>query len=348
MKIFLCYLLCATFISITPLHAREFETLLDENGKAFDFVTNKSPIIRINFGISCTATWLSPDGLMLTNIHCIESCLYMYAEKEDIPGTVMDSNGNKPYYIYRLKVNSLSDIQCEFNNVMGLEAQILSLGAHAWIPPEFKASLRENYREIHDKLLQEGVNGINGLGDFALLKIVRTSPVQPINLSRGIYFSYPPSCLKLSQTPIAPEQEVRGLSYPDIERPKFKIERQIYSPMVSKGIFIKRDKHPIFSFQEIEDYFGSDKETIFSSVDAESGSSGSPLLDNNGDVLALVYATLAPRDAYLEGGTIAIPMETILRKFNKDLGEDFVFNLLNNSCTHSDDTDKLLKLLLKI
>lgn len=339
--------------------ANEFQVLSDQSGNAVSLMN--SPFVQRTIGeynndLSCSHTWVSNDGLLLTAFHCIVGCLEK--GEEEVDGAYRPIAARKipgyPARVYTLDTTRLGEVRCSISGLRdsappyqkrpsGLRAKILATGARSWIPVDSQHYLEKKYPDVLAQLRKQGFVGVGDEGDFALLKIEQV-PGVPLATPGHPYFAPSGQCIPIDDVPAAPGQRVWNLSYPDLSsRPNGK--DLVYKPLVSGGRVYTKENHPLFpkeSLSEISDAF------YYSSNDVEVGSSGSSLLNSQGKVAGVVAMSISERDKYTKGSTLFIPSSFILQKFREQLGDDFVRSNLLNGCTVSSNTRHLLSLIQQV
>jgi hypothetical protein len=348
----------AILLSFNGAFAGEFEILKDHTGSTVS--VKDSPFLRMTIGnfnsLSCSHTWVSNDGYLLTALHCIEGCIvgageydgshyHRFAYKEiEIAGTKYYSH---PFTVYEVNESRLKDLRCLLNEgakgKKPLEARIIAIGAKGWIPDHAREEFKTRYPLLFEKTRQEGYVGIGDYGDFALLKVEPTSETSTIENAFD-YFSYPPQCLPIDSGATRLNEQVWSLSFPNVSaRPNHK--ELVFQPVATGGRVFSKTNHPLYS---AEDLSNIDEHFLFSSTDSEIGSSGSSLVNSQGKITGLLAMSVSVRDRYTSGSSLFLPASYIIQHFRSTLGDEFVRTKLLNGCVVSSNTETLLSTLRSV
>ncbi len=356
----------SVILSVASASAGEFEVLRDQSGNPAN--VRNSPFLRMVIGdfnsLSCSHTWVSNDGYLLTALHCIEGCITGAMEfdgsrynrfaykKIEVPNTKYYSH---PFVAFEVNESRLKDVRCLLNEgapgKKPLEARIVALGAKGWIPDYLRGDFKKKYPEIYHEYRQKGYVGIGDHGDFALLKV---EPAPPSALDTSAtpnafeYFSHPPQCLAIDGTidtqTIGTGAQVWSLSFPNLST---RVNRSefVYQPVATGGRVYTKNDHPHYSpeaLSEIDEHF------LYSSTDSEVGASGSALINSQGKIAGILAMSITDRTQYTRGASLFLPSSHILKRLRDVLGNDFVETKLLNGCSVSPSTDNLLNLLRSV
>jgi len=348
-------------LSFSCALAGEFETLKDFKGNTVS--VKDSPFLRMAIGnynpLSCSHTWVSNDGYLLTAFHCIESCLMgakefdaghynRFAFREiEIEGTKYISH---PFVVYEANDSRLKDLRCLLNEGASdkkpLQARVIALGAKGWIPSHSRAEFKSKYPEVFEEYRQKGYVGFGDHGDFALLKVEPTDVAATVPTVENTfeYFSYPPQCLPIASDAAIPGDSVWSLSFPTLSaRPKYK--ESVYQPVATGGTVFSKANHPLYSVADLSDV---DEHFLFSSTDSDTGASGSSLINSQGQIAGLLAMSITVRDRYTKGSSLFLPTRHILQRLRTVLGDEFVEAQLLKGCQVSSSTRNLLNSLLSV
>lgn len=256
-----------------PAHATEyvrFDSLKKEQRELWQLHSKAVIPLQMASGMRCSAVYVGPNGEALTNLHCLEACLIENNsfDEEKIPGSEVSLYHPRPGITCPLRYG---------HRPKRAKAEVLHIFGPGWIHPRNKLpDFIKNNRELALRLTHEGYEGP---GDLALIKLPETS-----------------ACVKLGDrldgtlTNIAfPLLARRGSSNPT--NPIFftmgNIQLWSQGTATLDADFL-REKRP--HFEDMMPFILAPG-TLISSVDTEGGSSGSPLFDEEGGIVALIRAT---------------------------------------------------------
>jgi Trypsin-like peptidase domain len=234
-----------------------------------------SPTTQLDIGVvslgfsnsTCTATIISKRGHILTARHCVESVL---ADANMQPGyessfilneeAVSDSIWKYPYS-EKIKTH----LQVPFGLDDKVEyGKIVAIGPGG-LYPRFDAELADKTEREKHRLLEE--QGFSSGGDFAILEV-------PALKDR--------TCKKVTKSLPALGQSIHGISFPCYKReddswPQKRVGKsEVYTQTAGaelEGLWLPHG-------------------SIVVGMQAESCNSGSPLLNENGDVVAVLHTVL--------------------------------------------------------
>jgi hypothetical protein len=305
-------LTCSDFV-----FAAEFSDLKNVNDipkETFLTVQQSSVRFQILGGSSCTGTWVSNDGLMLTALHCLESCL-SYPENDgsrpietsfvQYPQLELGFPFSLPIRKF-LKEKAYSRVCKVESGTYGISsnlgAQLVFTPAQGWIDPYAAKFLRKNDMAFLQKLRSEKLSGIGDESDIALIKIAPVDSNKPLFLPE--YFSWPANCTKVRFEKLIDDETIFSISYPAINRLN-KVSN--YKPQFTDGKVLKvaDQSKPVSNFLEVN-FPGNN--FIVSTLDAESGSSGSGIFDIQGYIRGVTFLGLGPTTHYVSGRTVSLPL----------------------------------------
>lgn len=267
-------------------------------------------IVRLqdNFG-RCTGTRISHQGHILTARHCFNQCLIagQFVQTE----ILFPSVGWQSPKLY--KFNSENPAVCTMN-VDGVEQELeVVFASGGFMTPSEQGSLSVSDPQVYDQLL-ESYFLYNG--DYAVVK-------QRVD--------HPTSCRAVSTTAVEANETIYYMGYPTASmggRPEG-YESDGESLLLSRG-------HRVVSMAEntcIDTQSSTlaavlkryDRPEIFlSTIDVLPGASGSSVLNENGEIVAVVNSVYSPRvnmyQHYCSGSAVAVGVERILQHMAE---EDF-------------------------
>jgi len=223
----------------------------------------------------CTAFPVSPDGYVLTALHCVRACL---AEQGALEEAVNEYLGIRDLFVVKNPANTA--VTCASFTIPGLGAQgnvkVLATGpALLLYSSGFLADSSGLFRQLKDREWDRKAN------DFALLKVETTSPI---------------ACLRLNpQRPVG-GQEVWSVGYP--------VSPVKDAPPVlsaSRGQRFARVEDSV-TYQSrttdndrawVRQQFGSAR-LIFSNAMNNFGQSGGPIVDSRGEVIGITSGFSVP------------------------------------------------------
>ncbi len=261
-------------------------------------LTKASPYaIQLNIeknDISCSGTIVSPDGYVLTALHCIASCL----TNPMIEKTIVLPSGQ---IATGVELSRSPRNYCDFGQQLG-QAEVIALGTTKMIETASMQKVALFSMEDFVFLKKLGFTAPAGSGDFAILKLQNMSSLQ---------------CAKISRRPLIENETIWSLSFPKFAREENNsIKGQAY---YTEGL-IK------FNFFEVGSFYSNlynDPGMFWSTTDAEGGSSGSAVYSTESDeILGIFVSSVKRQNSYREGSTKNISITEIVRILKLQIGAE--------------------------
>ncbi len=328
-------------IAISPCYASEFiAPQLNKNAQ------EGLPFFNTNLGLNGSYTIISNSGYVLTALHNITFCLktnnfYLRQQtpsvtnlisEKIITNTIKNKKLNIPYKYYKINKSVLSKgVFCHLpanSPQASHKLKVIFLGAKGWIPAKDIFELSKRYPQIFHQLRQDDFTGVGDIGDFALLQFVDKNN-QPLNTK-----SMP--CLKVTNSLPSNLDRVSNFSFPIFKRSH---HQSFYNLHFTSGVIFDLASNP---YLPLVDKQWLNPRTMTSTIDAETGSSGSSLLDQNGQIVGLVHLKLSDSEDYMMGTTAFIPSAEIVAKMEETLGTNFVNQEVLNGCKKNSDIEDLI------
>jgi V8-like Glu-specific endopeptidase len=242
--------------------------------------TASSSVLRLSdqYGDVCTGFFVSQSGYLLTAAHCLRSCF------ENAKIETVDQRQNPTYKIATYPKSLKQSFACQYQLQDGsvLRAKVIATGSGY---AEFDDRTAENIpRAVQNKISQ--------IKDYALLKL---------NLKKKS------SCLHLNFSNIAGYEQVSIIGFP-VAAKRANGSLDGHSAYLSLG-------HIESSLEKNTDYLSQNffenkirlleglynlKTSFISNADLVGGSSGSPVLNNAGDVIGIATDVAAFSDGSLQ------------------------------------------------
>jgi hypothetical protein len=266
----------------------------------WETLTSDPTVIKIEAsGGTCTGTYISDEGHILTARHCIHGCLIAQGFVQETP--LFPEYGWRSPKLYQQNRVAHCPVQLDGQEV---EVQVLSSGPGFMIPSE-QASLALYDREIHQNFLEQG---FLHNGDYALLKVD--------SLPRN------KKCRSMARQPILNGDPVHYFGYPSAStgRPQGRnsdgnqlmLAHGEVIPSILQNSCISPDTNQAGRLTQTYDR----PEIILSTVDILPGSSGSSLLNEQGQVVALINSMYRQGidvvSTYCAGSAVAVDIQTVL------------------------------------
>ncbi len=327
MKYFLIALL--TLISL-PSQAKFYPTDTQEISIPSGVQTAINASIKYSFeydnhSAHCSATVISPEGIILTARHCIDSCL---KEKRRIKNISIGPNSRDEYLVY----DHAPGDQCPIllptgeNTAIYASAEVLALG-QAEIPNPL--AVRFDVPEKYFTLLDHGIAFLSG--DFAILRVPELkgsvcAPVSEKEIKPGTKIwtaSYPGKSTRLDHNSDGINKFV---SYGEAKESTLTGENPTVLEIVEAA-----KEHP-----ELLDIFRDSFDLphlIISDVDFIGGSSGSGLFDEEGNLVGLNSSGSSTPSKYYKDTSISLRLSwirAVLEANYPDLKFSKLFNCERN------------------
>lgn len=307
------------FLDIDQVHGIQNEV--------FSSVQQSSVRFQIANGSSCTGTWVSADGLMLTALHCLQSC-FSYPDNDGLrPIETTSVQYAQPDLGFPRSVNirriigprafdricKVESGQYEDEVSSNLGAQLVFTPAKGWIDPWDVKFLRKKDMPFLQKLRNEKLSGIGDESDIALIRIFQIDPNKSLVLPE--YFNWPSMCAKIKFERINDDEPVFSISYPALSRSN---KDSLYKPQFTLGTILGSDKQSSAVITFLRTNFPGSS-FIVSTLDAEGGSSGSGVFDINGYIRGLTFLGLGPATHYVSGRTVSIPLNNFFEEMPSNI-----------------------------
>jgi hypothetical protein len=300
-KLFVVFILLAqTLTAIAAPFQQKLDGLFSKliEPKVLDRV-NKS-IVGINLGVNCTANYISND-YMLTALHCLEICFIGTNLKIELPDGASGTLINK-----KIPGRCLSLPMAELAYGQTLPSYtVVAVGARGVLDPDTTNLLMKKNPEVMRDLLKDQFSGEDAENDFAILKVANANEH---------------SCLSVAPKAPQPGHVVWNLSYPYFERlksvntgwPTYSFGR--ISRSLDDNMSLSAEEKALYkSVYEVPEIF-------FSSLDSETGSSGSAVLDTSGKIVGLTISVLKTTKEYSSDSTKSIRIEHIMQNLKDQFG----------------------------
>lgn len=303
------YLLCTIVLPLF-VHSSPFIPAIEKP----DSLRAKPYAIRLNReqdDISCSGTVVSPDGYILTALHCVLTCNIASSFKVPVnlpSGLVYEGAG----YIPDLSKN------CNFKD-LGL-ADVIAWGTNRFIDSNEILQIGRSNLDDAKKLIQEGYTAPAGRGDFAILKLKERKNM---------------ACAKTTRRSPKSGEKVWSYSFPKIDRPELKskdgeayFSDGIVTSSVLESSRLKKLPANDPSLKFYSSFF-DDSNIFWSNMDSEGGMSGAAVFSEDDRVLGIYVSSLKPRNEYAEGVTKGITILSIIENLEGQLGPEKVNQIFN-------------------
>lgn len=245
----------------------------------------------------CSGVFIGRTGELLTNLHCVEPCLL------EAPETLkVEKLTESGVQLMRPTIKAIGH-RCPLRFGKKLadgEAEVLSIFGPGWVQPRETLTLIALFAP--EMLNDVMASGFEGRGDLVLVRLRHTKEARIES----------PACVELSDDQRDPIPNVLGLAYPLLAR---KTDNP-FAPILTLGTTLMWSQGELTSnvtYYDQKADIGEAKDalkwmfpggTLMGSIDGEKGSSGSPVFDELGRVVAIVRST------WKAEGTNYIPWRT--------------------------------------
>jgi hypothetical protein len=296
----------------TAAHAR-FYTRENLPERPRDFERAYAAALRLeemnSGGDHCSAVSVSRDGYVLTNLHCLKNCL-------SDAGKALEEITGEHYSIQKPRKQDPKDVVCgnlawddsEGNAHVGGRVVWLGRGSQTFSDPDVETIPAAAFRDVvahHD--------------DFAVLKFDLPGPT---------------ACVPASAAPPRAGSRVWNLGYPSFSSRGDGYDSSGYKKHISFGAVttdIRTDAYlsGVIKTEEqwrrLESAYGQ-PHILLSIVDSMHGSSGSMIVDEEGELVAIHYSATSPSAermrADLGANGLSVRVDHIRAELKAGLGED--------------------------
>lgn len=272
-----------------------------------------------NDAIECSGTVVSPDGYILTALHCFATCLNPRSTNIEI-----ELPSKRKQSFEQMEFDQSGSCAIVVPNTFGISIvpiSIVAVGTTRMM--DNNELMRIGIFNIEDAyyLKEIGYTAPAGKGDFAIIKI-------PVNKNKL-------KCAKIANGPPKPGEYVWNLSFPTFERDGIQsIKGKAYytNGYITTGVLdsvrIKalHDNDPMRNFYP--KYF-NENEMFYGTLDGEGGSSGSGIFNEKNEIIGVYVSSLKPRNVYAEGTTRGISTYSIVKELESKLGKEKVNQIFN-------------------
>lgn len=272
-------------------------------------------VMRLDFpNGSCTASLISNTGYVLTNAHCLRDCIQMNKTLNSLV-QLTQTNDYKITEYSRAILNK--DISC----------------------PEYYTHSHQNIlKHQYPKIVWVG-KGHSSFNDNevvnfppSILNKIKNNKIDAVVLKfelRDGVQKAPCLAVKKSSEEIHKMKEIWTLGYPDYTQRNDGFDSDGYSPFINSGSVIPtiamdryfQSQNLGNKFYELQKQIHDQKHIIKSSLDGYIGSSGSPILNEKGQLAGLFYGMIElQKEEYLGASSLHIDIEKIKKDLTQELG----------------------------
>lgn len=272
--------------------------------------------ITMETGSNCSGVVLSPDGYVLTALHCMDLCL------EQAGVSSRRRRTHELYSLYEIGEQAPKDLVCP------------RFGASYWLSEHDAVSPRvvwlgrgtETFDDARvEELPAEVISEIKGLiGDYAILKYDLPGPA---------------ACLPPARETPRPGETLWALGYPDwTKRDSGHNSAGVHQQHISFGArrgSIREDAYlrTIFSSEapwRLEESIFDQPHVLIADLDVYGGSSGGPVINDKGEIVAVVYSSIhASATEELHASALGISLASVVAEVRRGLGETKAAEIFN-------------------
>lgn len=261
----------------------------------------------------CTAFPVSPDGYLLTALHCVRHCLKEAGALDEASNEFF---GLKDLFVVNRPWNT--DVNCAKFSIpaTGIEGvvKVVATGSALMI---YESQLLADHTGLFRQLSDRGWD--RKANDFALLKVEPRNPL---------------ACLPLNSKSLGVGQEIWAVGYPTPAEPAgspvLNASRGRLFPRVEESLTYQ-SKETESERQWIRTQFGAPS-LIFSNAWNEFGQSGGPIINASGEVVGVISGFASPVAGKNKGvhELAGAQATSILRSLPRDLARELMTK--NSAC----------------
>lgn len=223
----------------------------------------------------CTVSPITPDGYLLTALHCVRDCLIKAgaAEEGAVPNFGLQD-------LFLVKNPTRVNVVCADQSVPALGAKSVTVVATGRALSSFSAEFFGSFSGLHQELQERGLSSRGN--DFALLKIDTKKPLP---------------CLSLQLSPMVAGSKIFGIGFPKPQQ-----QTQSLTLQASPGLRYASASQSQFyqaSPQSERAYVESlynDTAVIYSNAVSQFGQSGGPVVNEAGELVGVISGySIVPR-----------------------------------------------------
>lgn len=284
-----------------------------------NFEAAKSSVIRLEKPSgSCTATLISKEGYVLTNAHCLSDCINQNKGLKNFVNIFKTPDYSITTYSRDILKNK---IYCEgyynftHKNIFVEDTPPLLV----WVGKGHSNFNDEKIVDFNPKVIDSlKSNKV----DVAILKF----KMRPNSMS----------CLKILKNSKLNEHWTIG--YPDFTTRNDGFDSNGYSAFFNNGTFISSILNDAYiktlnlnsRFYNLQAKIHDQSFILKSNIEAHVGSSGSPILDLDSNILGIVYGVVKLQsDKYLGASTLVLKIDKIIEDIEQDLGPQQTREIFN-------------------
>jgi hypothetical protein len=249
--------------------------------------------------IGCSGTIVSPDGYVLTALHCVASCLTnpMLDRAITMPSGQVATG---------VELSRSPRNFCDLGQKLGQAEFIASGTLHMITATEFRRIAFSNLEDAF-QLKELGYTAPAGRGDFAILKLQNRTNM---------------ACAKVANRIPIENEKIWSYSFPVFERGAKSIKGSAY---YSEGV-VRLD---FFKPEDINSKIYDDPSVFWGTTDGEGGASGAATFTESDEILGILVSSVKQPNSYREGSTKNISIQSIIKNLESQIGKEktkLIFN----------------------